>query len=682
MEAKEVTRLGSRVQQSRDAQFTGRITEVSLFRAALAETEMCPVVLYCHGPGGVGKSMLLHKFAAEARAAGRRVTEIDGDSIDRMPEAFELQAGAVLDGAQSVLLIDSFDRCQDLEGWLRDFFLPRICEGILVVIAGRVAPNAEWTSDPGWRRILRSIPLHDFSPDESRAFLFLQGTPEPMWPRILKFTGGHPLALALAALSATEQGTPGTDWEPRSEMIATLLKRMVGKIPTLNHRRALEVCALSRVTNEALLRAVLGSEATELFDWLRELPFVDIERHGIHPCNVVREVLDADLRWRDPDGYADLLGQLGRYQLDQLRRSADWNMPSAVRAFLYLYRSDESVPDSFNSHGDEEVLVDTCTPADRSAVLDLVESIEGVESASFARYWLKRQPEAFRTCRSLRDGQIVGFSAWLKLSDSSDAKCDPVTAAAWIHTQETTKIREGESVAVARFSVTSPSCPSASTVEEVHRLRSFAEIFRADGRLAHAYIGVCPEQDAWARFYASLGFESIAPRPRVGDAVCHLIASDRRKKSASDWTELKTRLLSGASQTPLMSWQEDKDPDTEPLVLSRSEFDAAVRDALRSLSSPQKLTVNPLSRTRVAAQLSLGDLLLQAVDGLRAGRGGEKYHRAVAATYLSPGAPLQQAVAARLGLPFSTYRRHLASGVRRVSDALWHREIYGPSPGC
>ncbi|MFD0395020.1 hypothetical protein ACFQ3Z_33900 [Streptomyces nogalater] len=43
--------------------------------------------------------------------------------------------------------------------------------------------------------------------------------------------------------------------------------------------------------------------------------------------------------------------------------------------------------------------------------------------------------------------------------------------------------------------------------------------------------------------------------------------------------------------------------------------------------------------------------------------------------------PTQQSVAERLGLPFSTYRRHLAGGIARVCDALWRQEIYGdPAP--
>jgi hypothetical protein len=34
-----------------------------------------------------------------------------------------------------------------------------------------------------------------------------------------------------------------------------------------------------------------------------------------------------------------------------------------------------------------------------------------------------------------------------------------------------------------------------------------------------------------------------------------------------------------------------------------------------------------------------------------------------------------------LGLPFSTYRRHLTQGVDRVVAWLWDQEVYGsPSP--
>ena len=64
------------------------------------------------------------------------------------------------------------------------------------------------------------------------------------------------------------------------------------------------------------------------------------------------------------------------------------------------------------------------------------------------------------------------------------------------------------------------------------------------------------------------------------------------------------------------------------------------------------------------------------MGALRADARDAKLARAVERTYLRP-APTQEAAADVLGLPFSTYRRHLTRGVERVVDWLWHRELYG-----
>ena len=36
------------------------------------------------------------------------------------------------------------------EGWLRERFLPRLPDDVLVVLAGRTPPDVEWRVDPGW----------------------------------------------------------------------------------------------------------------------------------------------------------------------------------------------------------------------------------------------------------------------------------------------------------------------------------------------------------------------------------------------------------------------------------------------------------------------------------------------------------------------------------------------------
>jgi hypothetical protein len=66
--------------------------------------------------------------------------------------------------------------------------------------------------------------------------------------------------------------------------------------------------------------------------------------------------------------------------------------------------------------------------------------------------------------------------------------------------------------------------------------------------------------------------------------------------------------------------------------------------------------------------------IVAAVTDLGAAPKGERLRSVLQRTYLSP-APTQEAAAEVLGLPFSTYRRHLAKAVDELTDRLWAREI-------
>ena len=97
---------------------------------------------------------------------------------------------------------------------------------------------------------------------------------------------------------------------------------------------------------------------------------------------------------------------------------------------------------------------------------------------------------------------------------------------------------------------------------------------------------------------------------------------------------------------------------------------------------------NPLLRTRLVHERAGGgepdaatvqSTMHAAVAALREHPRDDKLWRAVHGTYLSPAATQERAAAA-LGLPFSTYRRHLTQGVGRVVAWLWDREVYGSGP--
>ncbi|MGW3150954.1 ATP-binding protein [Streptomyces sp. NPDC001177] len=673
--------LGSRLVAARDRAFVGRVTERELFRSALAEASGASAVLYLHGPGGIGKSALLRQLAQEAREAGRLVVEVDGRTVPPTPEDFAAAAWMAVGEPGAVLLIDTFERCQGLEGWLRERFLPQLPLGAVVVIAGRQPPDPLWVSDPAWADLLYVAALRNLLPGEAAGFLRARGVPPQVHQALLSFTGGNPLALALAAAVAVRDDQQASSWSPSQDVIATLLPRLVGDPPSPEHRKALEICAHAHVTSETLMRAMLGDSASELFAWLRTQPFVESTASGLFPHDVVREALETDLRWRDPEGFTAMHKQMHRYLFEQVRAAPAPRMLPAVGALLYMYRTDGFMSDFHTWRGEGLVHDEPCAPADHARVAELIHEAEGAESAAIARFWLDRQPGAFRVYRSTQNGAIVACSAWLQLSKPDGEDVDPVVAAAWAHARATGPLRSGEHMAIARFTVYPPRYQRPSAALDLMQWRAMGEIFRSD-RLAWSYL-VMRDDGFWDAHLAHFDMLPADIRPRVGDHEYGLFAHDWRAQPVVSWLAAKTdAMLAGG--VPSGSGQADGMPllPGELTVLSRPEFDGAVRKALRTLRRPDALAENPLNHSRVVLENggSLGEVIARAVEALLDERGGDKRHRAIAVTYLK-AAPTQEAAAARLGLPFSTYRRHLTAAVEHVSDLLWRHELSG-APIC
>ncbi|MER8186126.1 AAA family ATPase [Kitasatospora sp. NPDC094015] len=662
--------LGERLSEARERSFVGREAELARFEDALAGDPRAPFAFYLVGPGGIGKSTLLRCLADRAAAAGRLVVELDGRFVGRDPADFERAAAPFLDVPGTVLLVDSFEHCQWLESWLWHRFLPRAADSALVVLAGRLAPQPQWTADPAWAGVLHVSELGPFSEEQARSLLAAAQVRPELRERVLRFAGGNPLALSLAAASGVPALGGEELWAPSADVLRTLLAGLVGEVPTAAHRRALELAAQAHSTSEELIATVLPEvDAHLLFGWLRDLPFMESTRRGLHPHDAARETLAADLRWRAPNAFVAMRQRLMDEYLRILREAPEERVWTVTDELFYLFREGATLARLRTWSREDEVHERPLHPDDLDTLLRMTEETEGPASAELVRYWAQRQPEAFSVYRLVESGRTVAFTARLVLqapADPLDLATDPVVAAAWAYTEATAPVNPGEHIGVSRFTVYPERYQVPSRVIDLSSSRAQAEAARARGR-AYGF-AVWQDAEAWAdRVRGTLA--DTGARPRVGDHSYGLFAVDWRLVPVEDWL----RRFIAAPDEPAPSG---------PSGVTRSAFDQAVREALPHWRDPGAFAVCALLRVRLAADLAdpveeLRDLLREAVDDLARDPRGVRAREALTAGYFS-GAPTQEAAARRLGLPYGTYRRHLRQGLDLLCEALWQRELYGP----
>jgi energy-coupling factor transporter ATP-binding protein EcfA2 len=692
-EVESADTLGDLLASRRRRRFVGRASEIELVRVALASAEPPFSMLHVHGPAGIGKTRLLEVLAGLAADAGASVVRLDGRDLDPSPPAVLEALGGVLEvpegegailgpptTARVVLLFDTYERLAPLDDWVRTSLLPRLPATALTVAAGRRPPGPAWRADPAWRELLRVVSLRNLSPEESRRYLDVCGVDPARHDQLVEVAHGHPLGLSLLADVVARGGEAAAD-PLTPDLVGTLLRAFLEVVPSGQHRRALEVCALARVTTEALLRDALErEEAHELFSWLRELSFMESGPDGVFPHDLARDALEADLRWRDPEGYKRVFRGVRAHVQRRLTSTSGREQQRAILDAKFLFRRLPGVLspvdwDIWGHHAPEPARSE-----DREPILELVLEWEGAESAAIAARWWERQPEGFFVVRG-QHGTVAGFLALVDLTRASaeDVAADPGAQAAWSYARRHAPPRPAETITQSRFVIDRTGYQGPSPTLNATPILTFQR-YLGTPKLAWDFLTLA-EPERWDHYFAAADLPRAAGADFVvGDHRYGLFAHDFRRVPVEALLERVTERA--LAQDPLASPPTAQPP---PLVLSQPEFDQAVRQALRDLRRPDLLGRNPLLRTRLARDRAGGEepsaalleaLVCTAVETLGEHPRDDKLLRAVERTYVRP-ASTQERAAAALGLPFSTYRRHLTQGVDRVAAWLWDQEVYG-----
>jgi hypothetical protein len=392
--------------------------------------------------------------------------------------------------------------------------------------------------------------------------------------------------------------------------------------------------------------------------------------HGL-----VKEVVDADFRWRDPDRYATMHARLVSCLLHQAQAASDADVMPVMRGLTYLRRYGAAAAYYATVDGDGEVYESAVTPADHPAIRQMSEQCEGAAALPILDFWLDRRPDAFRAYRRSGTGKLLAYMMWLRVGSPSpeEMTADPVLAALCRHVGSVSSLRPGEQMLIARFLVDPQDYHQQSAVMQLMQLRMCVDGIRTP-RLAWSFV-LFKNEELWRPLMTHLGHHLVPAVPATGDRPYAAFAFDWRLADLDDWfTHTAPDAVGAADARVLLG--------IGSTVLSLEQFRAAVRDALRDWHRTDGSVSNPLLTTRLVLSHPdarkdpvdvLRELLRKAVDLLAEQPKQRILRDVLSMTYFS-GVTTQAAAAARLHLPWSTYRRHLRRGVDMAVQRLWQWE--------
>lgn len=620
--------------------------------------------IHVYGVGGVGKTTLVNAFTRSLELRGRNVCQCNGFFLQPAPTVV---TDALFSKPREVYVLDTFERLQVLELW----FAQRVLGygGITgsFVTAGRQPLSDRLAASGSADGTIAQFKLENLSADAVAHYLGQRGIAHDRHPEIWKFSKGHPLALRVAAAILANDDRARFDIGDHPSALRFLMSSLLDQTPTLTHRRALEVLAVNRTTTEATLRSQLPEgNHREIFEWLCRLPITLLTPQGLAPHDLARQVLFAELSWRNPTAAQELAT---RAHIDAVERAATCP-PAALQQAIgdAVFAGGLRWRGAIELEEVPECYPDAIRPEDDAHILDIVERHQGAASAVLVQYWLGRARERFLIGRG-RSGQVVAFMLIVDHGSIEDADLAADPAVVEFDKLIHRRAASGGYCPVARFYLMQDA-PFATENPGYH--------FLAEQLLVHLVfareptIGASVETAHIVENFAEAQVHQQAAKFLVGDVTFYLTFEDYRENPALDLI----RMHNDAREKPRRP--------SRPSQHVEEEFESAVRHALKHYFNSEVLRENPLAESLLVSSeqtatedsaAALRGVLERAVRDL-SGAGGDdaRQRRVLEATYLDAARPKQRAVAADLGMGYSTYRRHLRDATRHLTVHLRERD--------